>query len=227
MAGMSRWKKINLILTWPSVALLLLVLVLILRKSPAPDVPYDANAAARAEQKFEAAEQAKAAGRRSEVDLDPPELNAYLRQNLDLMGEDGRPTNGANPTGDVANATPTPVDPTSSIPGAEHTTVEEVQSSVKDVKVDMVGDLIKAYVVFVIHGKELSLELNGHLHAEDGYLHFDPVSGKIGSLPLPKSTLDSAVQRLMTSPENREKLRLPSDVADIQIVNGQAVVVYK
>jgi hypothetical protein len=32
---------------------------------------------------------------------------------------------------------------------------------------------------------------------------------------------------MMASPENREKLKLPSDINDIQIQNGQAVVSYK
>ena len=32
---------------------------------------------------------------------------------------------------------------------------------------------------------------------------------------------------MMASPENREKLKLPDDISDIQIVNGQAVVSYK
>jgi hypothetical protein len=49
----------------------------------------------------------------------------------------------------------------------------------------------------------------------------------LGSLPLPQSTLNAAVERLMSSPENREKLRLPNDISDIQIVNGQAQVTYK
>jgi len=31
----------------------------------------------------------------------------------------------------------------------------------------------------------------------------------------------------MASPENREKLKLPADISDIQIQNGQAVVKYK
>ena len=31
----------------------------------------------------------------------------------------------------------------------------------------------------------------------------------------------------MSSPENREKLKLPDDISDIKIENGQAVVVYK
>jgi len=65
------------------------------------------------------------------------------------------------------------------------------------------------------------------LNAENGYLKFEPVAGKLGSLPLPQSTLDSAVQKMMESPENREKLKLPNDISDIQIVNGNAVVSYK
>ena len=36
------------------------------------------------------------------------------------------------------------------------------QSSVKDVKLDMDGDLVKAYVIFDFHGNNLSLELDGH-----------------------------------------------------------------
>ena len=91
----------------------------------------------------------------------------------------------------------------------------------------MDGDLVKAYVVFDYHGKDLSLELDGHLAAQDGYLKFDPVAGKLGDMPLPQSVLQSAVDKLMASPENREKLRLPADVNDIQIANGQAVVSYK
>ncbi|MGC1634852.1 MAG: hypothetical protein WA744_05310, partial [Candidatus Acidiferrales bacterium] len=104
---------------------------------------------------------------------------------------------------------------------------DQVQSSVKDVKVDMDGDIVKAYVIFDFHGKDLSLELDGHLTADNGYMKFEPVSGKLGSLPLPQSTLDEAVEKLMASPENREKLRLPPDISDIKIVDGQAVIQYK
>jgi hypothetical protein len=58
-------------------------------------------------------------------------------------------------------------------------------------------------------------------------MKFVPISGKLGSLPLPQSTLNEAVDKLMSSPENREKLKLPDDINNIQIVNGQAVVQYK
>jgi len=227
VAPMSTWKKINLAVTIASVVVLLYVLVLILQKSTPPDVAFDANAAARAEQKIEAAGLAVAAGHAAKVQLDPTELNSYLHQNLELMGENGSMASASRKSDEVANANPTPVDPTASIPDADHATVDEVRSSVTDVKVDMVGDLIMAYVVFNLHGKDLSLELNGHLHAEDGYLKFEPVSGKLGSLPLPQSTLDAAVKRLMSSPENRENLKLPPGIADVRIENGQAVLIYK
>jgi hypothetical protein len=232
MAEMSVWKKINLVVTVVSVVLLAYVVVLVLHKAPPPDIAYDSRAAARAEEKFQAADQAKAAGRSSQVQLDPTELNSYLHQNLGLMGADGTSPSSVSrpstaPNGKVANDSAPPADPAASVPGADPATVAEARSTVRDVKVDMEGDLIKAYVIFDIHGEDLSLQLEGRLHAENGYLKFDPVSGKLGSLPLPQSTLDSAVSRLMSSPENRESLRLPPDVADVQIVNGQAVVIYK
>jgi hypothetical protein len=231
MPDPSMLKKIYNILTWSSLAVLIVVLGLVLRKSPAPNLPFDPNAAARAEQKFEAADQAKAAGQPGKVALDATELNSYLTQNLELQGasvasQPAQPSANAGSVGSSPSSS-SPNDPVASIPGADAATLEQVQSSVKDVKVDMEGDIVKAYVVFDFHGKDLSLELEGHLGSENGYLKFEPVSGKLGSLPLPQSTLDSAVAKLMSSPENREKLKLPADVSDIQIVNGQAVVTYK
>jgi hypothetical protein len=56
---------------------------------------------------------------------------------------------------------------------------------------------------------------------------FEPVTGKLGSLPLPQSALQAAVDKMMASPENREKLKLPADISDIQIQDGQAFVKYK
>jgi hypothetical protein len=47
------------ILSWSTLAVLVITLALVLRKSPPPDVPYDPNAAARVEQKFAAADRRK------------------------------------------------------------------------------------------------------------------------------------------------------------------------
>lgn len=225
------------ILSWVSLAALILILVLVFRKSPAPDVPYDPHATARVEQKLAAADQAKAAGQPSQVEIDRTELNSYLKDNLGVAGRTEPASDGAASPNIPAGASPAQPaqnpsaanssDPLGNIAGGDQPTLEQVQSSVKDVKVDMDGDLVKAYVIFDFHGKDLSLELDGHLSIEGGYMKFDPVAGKLGSVPLPQSVLNAAVEKLMNSPENREKLKLPGDISDIQIQNGQAVVKYK
>lgn len=227
------FKTIYKILSWSSLVGLIIVIVLALRTAPAPSVPFDAGAAARAEKKFQAADEAKAAGQAGQVALDRTELNSYLAQNLQLAPQTPVTAAGAAPvaadgSGAAASANGSAAnDPTAGVAGGEQPTLDQVQSSVKDVKVDMDGDIVKAYVIFDFHGKDLSLELDGHLTADNGYMKFEPVSGKLGALPLPQSTLDEAVEKLMASPENREKLRLPPDISDIKIVDGQAVIQYK
>jgi len=223
------FKTVYRVVSWLSLAGFLLIAALILRKSAPPQVAVDPAAAARVAQKFAAADEAKAAGQSAQaVTLDRTELNSYLAKNLQVEGS--APT-APQPPPASAPASPGPSsgaqssDPSPSLP--DSATLEEVQSSVKDVKVDMDGDLVKAYVVFDFHGKDLSLELDGHLGSEDGYLRFEPVAGKLGSMPLPQSVLQATVDKMMASPENREKLRLPDDVSGVQIVNGQAVVSYK
>ena len=81
--------------------------------------------------------------------------------------------------------------------------------------------------LFDFHGQDLSLLLEGHLGVENGYLRFEPTGGKLGSLPIPQATLESAVRRLLTSPENREKLGLPAEIGDIRIENGNIVIAYR
>jgi hypothetical protein len=229
MANLQALKLVYGIAKWSTLAILALTLLLIVRKSPAPNVPYDPNAAPRVQQKFSAADQAKAAGEPAQVQLDRTELNSYLRDNLALEGQ--TPTRNSEPAAPdaapEARVAGAESDPSIAVAGDDRAALEQAQSSVKDVRVDLDGDLVKAYVIFDFHGKDLSLELDGHLGAQDGYIKFDPVAGKLGSLPLPHSTLDAAVARLLASPENREKLKLPSDIADIQIVNGQVVLSYK
>ena len=227
MANTTLYKALYRVLVWSTFAGLVLILVLVLRKSPAPVDQTDPAAAARVEQKFAAADQANAAGQSGQaVTLDRVELNSYLAQNLQMEGSGpAASAPSAVASGPLGLASSPSTDP-SSAPAAG-ATLEQVQSSVKDVKVDMDGDLVKAYVIFDFHGKDLSLELEGHLGSQDGYLKFQPVAGQLGDMPLPPSVLEQAVDKLMASPENREKLRLPADINDIQIVNGQAVVSYK
>jgi hypothetical protein len=212
----SLWKRIFRIVRWSTYAVAALTLILVLHNPPPPPVETSPQAAARAEQKFEEAERAVAGGQPATVRVDETELNSYLSSHLDLSGnEAAKPTSPRGQQGASDGSAPTSQD------------VEQMRSNVRDVKIQLIDDRVKAYVLFDVHGKDMSLQLEGRLGAQNGYLNFQPVSGQIGSLPIPQSTLESAVRRLMESPENREKLKLPPQIADLRIENGEVVASYK
>ncbi|MGH9740218.1 MAG: hypothetical protein ACRD4X_16780 [Candidatus Acidiferrales bacterium] len=212
MPSATRFAIIRRIFSWFVLAVLILTLVLVLRNSPPPIVITSASAAASAENKLDAAAQAAQSGQPAQVQLNGTELNSYLAQNLQLAGpRDTNPSGAATPAVDA-------VDPQ---------IVEQAQSSVEAVNVALDGDLVKTYVIFNFHGKDLSLEIDGHLYTQDGYLQFDATDGKFGSFPLPQSAVQEAVQRLMESPENRQRLRLPAYITNISVENSQVVLSYK
>src|SRR5579864_3829427 len=145
------------IFVWSTFVVLVFVLVLIFRKPAAPSVPTDPTAAARVEQKFAEADRAKASGQAVDVDLDRTELNSYLHQNLQLEGVQPDAIPASTP-----GSGPQQASSPAGIPG-DPATLEQVRSSVRDVNVDMDGDVVKAYVTFDFHGKDLALELDGHV----------------------------------------------------------------
>ena len=205
--GVLRW--VFRLLRWSTYLATVVTLILLLHKTAPPAVVSTPEAAASAEQKVSQVEQSVSQGQPATLRLDESELNSYLNSHLDLL-----PPSPA-PKQDGGEGAPSAAD------------VEEARSSVRDLKVQMEGDQVHAYLVFDLHGKEMSLDLVGRLGAADGYLKFEPVSGHIGSLPIPQSALVSAVRQLMESPVNREKLRLPSDVSDLHIENGELVTTYR
>jgi hypothetical protein len=197
-------------LRWSTYLATLVTILLLLHKSPPPPVVATPQAAASAEQKFSQVEQSVAQGQPATLRLNQTELNSYLANHLDLAPQ----TQASPAASDEHPGAPTAGD------------IEQAKSSVKDVKIQMEGDQVHAYVVFDMHGKDMTLDLVGKLGADGGYLKFIPVSGRIGSLPIPQSALESAVRQLMESPENREKLKLPSDISDLHIENGELVTTY-
>lgn len=212
----SPWKWIFRIVRWSTYAAAIITLILVLHKTPPPPVETSPQAAARAEQKFEDAQRAVANGQSATLRMDQTELNSYLSSHLELSSNDAaRPAPSADPQGSSNGSGPTPQE------------VEQMRSNVRDFKIQLVDDRVKAYVVFDVHGKDMTLQLEGRLSAQNGYLNFEPVSGQIGSLPIPQSALESAVRRLMESPENREKLKLPAQIADLRIENGEVVASYR
>lgn len=216
--GATPFAIVRKIVSWIILVGLVLTLVLILKKAPAPDVVTSPAAAASAERKLDSAAQAASSGQPAEVQLDSVELNSYLAQNLQLAT--------STAAADAAQAPDSPTGATSTT-SADRQTIAQAASSVENVKVDLNGDLVKTYVIFNFHGRDLSLEIDGRLYTQDGYLKFDPVDGKFGSFPLPQSALQQAVQRMMDSPENRDKLRLPSNISNIEVENSQVEISYK
>ena len=209
------------IVRWTVYACALIVLILLLHKPAPPAVSTNPEAAARAEQKFQDVQQSVAQGQPATLHMTETELNSYLASHLALSGNGNGPNGAANaaPSG-RPDAAPNPDQPTMD-------DVEQMRSNVKDVKVQLVDDHVRAYVVFDVHGKDMTLQLVGKLGADNGFLHFEPVSGQIGSLPIPQATLEAAVRKMMESPENREKLKLPSDISDLKIENGEVVAKYQ
>jgi hypothetical protein len=208
------------IVRWSTYLAALITIIMMLHKSPPPPVQTTPQAAARAEEKVQQVEQSVSKGEPATLRLDETELNSMLASRLALAAKGAN----ASPSADSSLAGQGGAAAGNDAPTAKD--IEQMRSNVRDVKVQMEGDLVKAYVVFDVHGKDMTLELQGHLGAQDGYLKFVPVSGQIGSLPIPQSALETAVQHMMDSPENREKLRLPSDISDLQIVNGELVTSY-
>jgi hypothetical protein len=211
------------IVRWTTYLAALISLVMAFHTKRPPVIVTSPQAAARVEQKFDAVEQAVASGQSATLRLDQAELNSYLASHLDIAPSTGAPakpaTTGSSP-GNAISELPTP----SGTPAEQ---VEQVRSSVRDVKVELVDDRVRAYVMFDFHGKDMTLQLEGRLAASNGYLRFEPVSGQIGSLPIPQSTLETAVQKMMDSPENREKLKLPAEISGLKIENGELVASYQ
>ena len=201
-------RRIFRVCRWVALGVSLMALVLLLWPADPPAVWTDPQATERVQAKVERAAQTASEGQAPVLQLDEAELNAWIQSNLAL------PTSSA---GDAPRA-----------PGpSSEPTLQQVQSSLRDVKINLVGDQLRAYVLFNLHGKDLTLQLEGRLVVIEGRLRLRPTRGLLGSLPIPRVTLDRAVSRLFDSPQNRESFQLPSEIKDIQVVNGELIVSYR
>ena len=202
------FRRVFRVVRWVSLAVALVLVVLLLRPAKPPAVRTDPRAAERVQAKIEQAAQTAVEGQAPVLQMDEAELNAWMQSNL-------------------AFQTPPPSEvPSAPAPSGEPT-LQEVQSSLRDVKINLVGEELRAYVLFNLYGKDLTLQLEGRLVVTEGRLRLRPTRGMLGSLPIPQMTLDRAVSRLFDSPENRETFQLPPEIKDIRVVNGELIVSYR
>jgi len=96
---------------------------------------------------------------------------------------------------------------------------------VKDYQVSMDGDLVRGQFLTQIAGKDVYLTLAGHLGSKDGYATFDATEVKIGDLSIPASLVNQALQKKLN--EQRDQIKLPANVKDIRVENGELVFVEK
>jgi len=193
---------------WVSLAVALVSVALLLWPAKPPEVRTDPKAVERVQAKIEQAMQSAEEGQAPVVQMDEAELNAWIQVNL--TPRSAPPSGVSGPPGRSAEPT-----------------LQQVQSSLRDVKIKLVGDELRAYVRLNLYGKDLTLQLEGRLAVSGGHVRLRPTRGVLGSLPIPQTTLDRAVSRLFDSPENRESFQLPPEIKDIRVMNGELIVAYR
>lgn len=179
--------------------------------TPAPPATAAANAQSFQE-KLNKLEQPKQAGEvESEVRMSSAEVSAAIEQAAGLL-----PTSAATP-GTAASSSAPPTGGSMEFPGPV--------PNVKDYQVSMDGDLVRGQFLTQIAGKDVYLTLAGHLGSKDGYATFDATEVKIGDLSVPASLVNEVLQKKLA--EQRDQLKLPNNVKDIKVENGELVFVEK
>jgi hypothetical protein len=205
--------KVQRIISFATLAISILTLVLVLKR-PAPVAPVAAPAAAAAnaqsfEEKINQLAQPRPAGEgQSEVRISAGELSAALAE-----------ATGTLPMAVPANSSKTApsASPAMEFPGAV--------PNIKDYQVSMDGDMVRGQFLTQIAGKDVYLTLGGHLGAKDGYATFDATEVKVGDLSVPASLVNQVLQKKLA--EQRDQLKLPNNVKDLRVENGELVFVEK
>jgi hypothetical protein len=185
------------------------ILMMILRQAPPLQIQTDPQAANRVSEKMAQLETALQSGQSYSLALNEAELNQWMHDNLVIAS--------------VHQAQQVGIP----VPTGHEASVQEVQSALKDVRVSLMGNQLRAYALFALYGKEISLQLDGRIETRDGYIRLKPTAGKLGSLPIPSSTLDRVVQQLFESPQNRDSFHIPPQIESIHIENSALVIATK
>jgi hypothetical protein len=211
--------KLQRIISFATLAISILTLVLVLKR-PAPVAPTLAPAAAAAnaqsfQEKVNQLSQPKMPGEgESEVRVSSGELSAALAQAAGLL-----PTTAPTPANTATSS------PSSSAPASPGMEFPGAVPNIQDYQVSMDGDLVRGQFLTQIAGKDVYLTLAGHLGSKDGYATFDATEVKIGDLSVPASLVNDVLQKKLA--EQRDQLKLPNNVKDIKVENGELVFVEK
>ena len=205
-----KWRRI---VSWGTLAISVFTLYLVVRK-PAPIGAPPASAAVAAadarsfQEKLTQIEQPKSSAEpASEVHINAAELSAAFAQATGAAPAAGSATRGASAGEAASPELPGPV------------------PDIKDYQVAMDGDVVRGQFLTQIAGKDVYVTLGGHLGSKDGYATFEATEAKIGDLSVPASLVNEALQKKLL--EQRDQLKLPENVKDIRVENGELVLVPK
>ena len=220
-----KW-KLDRIISVATLAASLIAIILVLKK-PQPVAPVQSPAAAAAnvqslENKLEQLEQHKnPVDAPAQVRFSSDEITAALAQAAAALPANipAAAAMGASPEAQAGPGLPT------TVPSSPDAAIGEGQPEVKDYKVNFDGDVARGQFVTQIGGKDVYVTLAGHLGSKDGYATFDPTEFKVGDLSVPVSLVSGALQKKLS--EQRDRLKLPDDVGDIHVENGQLVATQK
>lgn len=207
-----KWQRI---VSWTTLAISVFTLYLVVRKptpiSAPPASPAIAAANAKSfEDKLSQIEQPRSsADAPSEVRINSGELSAAFAQATGA----GPATNSGGGGSPGASGT------------AGSTELPGPVPDIKDYQVSMDGDIVRGQFLTQIAGKDVYVTLGGHLGAKDGYATFEATEAKIGDLSVPASLVNEALQKKLG--EQRDQLKLPENVKDLRVENGELVLVPK
>ena len=202
----SIWK----IARWFVLAALVVVIFLLLKKPEPVAEPMTAavikQKADDFQTKVQELERAHQHGELSEARFNSDEVNAAIQQSA----EEQTAPPASSP---AASSQPAPA--------------AEERPEIKTIQVSFVNDHVTGQFATNLYGKDVYLTISGKLGAANGYATFEFTEAKIGDLPVAISLLNPRLQEKLQEPENHEKLKLPSYVADLRVENGQLVIVEK
>jgi hypothetical protein len=208
-----KWGRI---ISWATLAISVFTLYLVVRKPapfsapPASPAVVAANAQSFQEKLSQIEQPRSSADAPPEVHINSAELSAAFAQATGLAPTPSstRPAGGSG-----LAATPTSAELSGAVP------------EVKDYQFSMDGDIVRGQFLTQIVGKDVYVTLGGHLGAKDGYATFEATEAKIGDLSVPASLVNEALQKTLV--EQRDQLKLPENVKDIRVENGELVLVPK
>jgi hypothetical protein len=135
---------------------------------------------------------------KAEVHINSDEISAVLAQTLGNAG-----SSGLTPDSSIGSMAPT----------------------IKDQQVSFDGDLVHGQFLTEVAGKDVWVTVSGHIGEKDGFATFDPTEFKVGDLSVPVSLVNPALQKKLG--EQRDRLKLPDNVGDVKVENGELVMQQK